>query len=89
MEFLSMNDVLKKLKVSKSYLNRLRKNDDSFPKAVKLSDKRNTVFNKVDVENWMYTKIYKQLDIFENQDGVLLWICIYIILKKVMFFILI
>lgn len=72
MEFLSMNDVLKKLKVSKSYLNRLRKNDDSFPKAVKLSDKRNTVFNKVDVENWMYTKIYKQLDIFENQDGVLL-----------------
>ena len=72
MEFISMNDVLKKLKVSKSYLNRLRKNDDSFPKAVKLSDKRNTVFNKVDVENWMYTKIYKQLDIFENQDGVLL-----------------
>ena len=72
MEFLSMNDVLKKLKISKSYLNRLRKNDDSFPKSVKLSNKRNTVFNKADVENWMYTRIYKQLDIFENQEGVLL-----------------
>jgi predicted DNA-binding transcriptional regulator AlpA len=71
MQFISVNDVLKKLKISKSYLNRLRKNDDSFPKAVKLSERRNTVFCLEEIEKWMSNKIYKQLNLFEHHQIIL------------------
>ena len=71
MQFISVNDVLKKLKISKSYLNRLRKNDDSFPKAVKLSERRNTVFCLEEIEDWMSQKIYKQLNLFEHHQIIL------------------
>jgi predicted DNA-binding transcriptional regulator AlpA len=71
MEFISVNDVLKKLKISKSYLNRLRKNDDSFPKAVKLSERRNTVFCLEEIEDWMSQKIYKQLNLFDHHSIIL------------------
>jgi len=68
MEFISVNDVLKKLKISKSYLNRLRKNDDSFPQPIRLSKKRNTVFNLEEIEIWMKNKFYKQLDLFNHHQ---------------------
>ena len=66
MQFISVKDVLKKLNISKSYLNKIRKNDDSFPKAVKLSERRNTVFNHEDIETWMTNKLksYQPLDLF-------------------------
>jgi predicted DNA-binding transcriptional regulator AlpA len=65
MEFLNMNDVLQKLKISKSFLYRLLKNDESFPKPIKLSNRRNTVFNKDDIEYWMSSK-FTQLDLFTH-----------------------
>jgi predicted DNA-binding transcriptional regulator AlpA len=68
MQFISVNDVLKKLKISKSYLNRLRKNDDSFPKPVKLSERRNTVFCLEEIEKWMKNKFYKQLNLFNHHQ---------------------
>lgn len=68
MQFISVNDVLKKLKISKSYLNRLRKNDDSFPQSIRLSKKRNTVFNLEEIEIWMKNKFYKQLDLFNHHQ---------------------
>lgn len=68
MQFISVNDVLKKLKISKSYLNRLRKNDDSFPKSVKLSERRNTVFCLEEIEKWMKNKFYKQLNLFNHHQ---------------------
>jgi predicted DNA-binding transcriptional regulator AlpA len=69
MEFLNMNDVLKKLNISKSFLYKLLKNDDSFPKPIKLSHRRNTVFNKDDIEYWMSSK-FTQLD-FTHHHGVM------------------
>ena len=66
MEFLNMNDVLQKLKISKSYLSRLQKNDENFPKCVKLSSSRNTVWMKDDIEKWMSNKFYTQLNLFDH-----------------------
>ena len=70
MEFLNMNDVLKKLNISKSFLYKLLKNDDSFPKPIKLSNRRNTVFNKDDIEYWMSSK-FTQLDLFKHHHGIM------------------
>jgi|LakMenE18May11ns_1017448.scaffolds.fasta_scaffold8398777_1 predicted DNA-binding transcriptional regulator AlpA len=70
MQFISIKDVLDKLNISKSYLNKIRKNDVSFPRAVKLSERRNTVFNKDDIEYWMSSK-FTQLDLFTHHHGVM------------------
>jgi len=73
MQFITIKDVLTKLNISKSYLNKIRKNDVSFPKPIKLSEKRNTVFNLEDIEKWMSNKLqsYQQLDLFlyHNNNG--------------------
>ena len=66
MQFISIKDVLDKLNISKSYLNKIRKNDVSFPRAVKLSERRNTVFCLQEIEDWMSQKIYKQLNLFDH-----------------------
>jgi predicted DNA-binding transcriptional regulator AlpA len=68
MDFLSIEDVLKKLNISKSYLATLRKHDESFPKCIRLSKRRNIVFMKEEIENWMTNKFYKQLDLFNNHQ---------------------
>jgi predicted DNA-binding transcriptional regulator AlpA len=70
MEFLNMNDVLKKLKISKSFLYRLLKNDESFPKSIKLSPKRNKVWMKDDIEKWMSNKFYTQLNLFDHHHAI-------------------
>jgi predicted DNA-binding transcriptional regulator AlpA len=57
MQFISIKDVLDKLNISKSYLNKIRKNDVSFPRGVKLSERRNTVFCLQEIENWMSSKL--------------------------------
>jgi predicted DNA-binding transcriptional regulator AlpA len=70
MEFLNMNDVLQKLKISKSFLYRLLKNDESFPKSIKLSPKRNKVWMKDDIEKWMSNKFYTQLNLFDHHHAI-------------------
>ncbi len=67
MQLLSIPDVLKKLNISKSYLYKLMRNDESFPRPAKFS-KRNTVFNNEDIEIWISKKFkeYKQIDLFEH-----------------------
>lgn len=69
MEILTISDVLKKLKISKSFLYKLMRNDESFPKPTKLS-KRNTIFNSVEIELWISKKfnVYKQIDLFEYHE---------------------
>jgi predicted DNA-binding transcriptional regulator AlpA len=68
MEFISIDEVLQKLKVSRSYLYSLMKHDKDFPKSCRLSNCRNVVFSKNDIEEWMSNKLYKQLNIFEHHQ---------------------
>lgn len=64
MEFLKINDVLQKLKISRSHLYSLIKNDNEFPTPIKLS-RKNVVFNNISIENWMASKS-QEFERFDN-----------------------
>ena len=64
MEFLKINDVLQKLKISRSHLYFLIKNDNEFPHAIKLS-RKNVVFDKAKIEIWMTSKS-QEFERFDN-----------------------
>lgn len=55
MQLLTVRDVLNKLKISKSFLYRLMRCDESFPKPAKFS-KRNTMFSNEDIDTWISKK---------------------------------
>jgi predicted DNA-binding transcriptional regulator AlpA len=67
MQLLTVRDVLKKLKISKSFLYKLMRNDESFPRPAKFST-RNTMFISEEIEQWISKKFkeYKQIDLFEH-----------------------
>ena len=58
MQLLTVRDVLNKLKISKSFLYKLMRNDSSFPSPAKFS-KRNTMFSNEDIEIWISNKFSK------------------------------
>ena len=68
MEFLTILDVLNKLKISKSFLYTLRREDKDFPHPVRLSSNRKLVFDKNEIEAWMIDKLnsHKDIDIIEG-----------------------
>ncbi len=55
MQLLTVRDVLNKLKISKSFLYKLMRNDESFPKPSKFS-KRNVMFRSEDIDVWVSNK---------------------------------
>lgn len=55
MQLLTVRDVLNKLKISKSFLYRLMRCDESFPKPAKFS-KRNTMFSNEEIDLWISKK---------------------------------
>lgn len=67
MEFLTILDVLNKLKISKSFLYTLRREDKDFPHPVRLSSNRKILFERTEIEAWMIDKLNSHKDI----EGVL------------------
>lgn len=55
-EFTSINEVMKRIKIGRTKLWQLEKDDPTFPKLVRLTDRRK-VFVKAEIDAWIRSKV--------------------------------